>query len=75
MILKHVFFEAVLVIISQLFFIAGKFEDSVPFGIDTGDLIGMDFRIDNKNYNKLKKDCNKAQKKLVISFLVNLDFF
>ena len=57
------------------FFIAGKFEDSVPLGIDTGDLIGMDFRIDNKNYNKLKKDCNKAQKKLVISFLVNLDFF
>jgi len=40
-----------------------KFEDSVPLGIDTGDLIGMDFRIDNKNYNKLKKDCNKAQKK------------
>jgi len=40
-----------------------KFEDSVPIGIDTGDLIGMDFRIDNRNYNKLKKDCNKAQKK------------
>ena len=53
-----------------ILFIAGKFEDSVPLGIDTGDLIGMDFRIDNKNYNKLKKDCNKAQKKLVIIFPV-----